>query len=150
MTHLTQVRIATYNVSSDGATVYYQVDNGKDNGLYVLDTKSGVQTELRSGNYNYYHIIDNYLFFEEFDGSAAYVMNLSNEQIEDFQSKQYRIVSRIFSPLKLLLHFQHTAAIQGIFFIWCNFTHRLQHKHPICHFNMRSRQTLCMNDLLII
>ncbi|MBS4829992.1 DUF5050 domain-containing protein [Ruminococcus callidus] len=88
MTHLTQVRIATYNVSSDGATVYYQVDNGKDNGLYVLDTKSGVQTELRSGNYNYYHIIDNYLFFEEFDGSAAYVMNLSNEQIEDFHPKK--------------------------------------------------------------
>lgn len=84
MTHLTQVRIATYNVSNDGSTVYYQVDNGKDNGLYVLDTNSGAQTELRSGNYNFYHIIDNYLFFEEFDGSAAYVMNLSNEQIEDF------------------------------------------------------------------
>ena len=88
MTHLTQVRIATYNVSSDGSTVYYQVDNGKDNGLYVLDTNSGAQTELRSGNYNYYHIIDNYLFFEEFDGSAAYVMNLSNEQIEDFHPKK--------------------------------------------------------------
>ena len=37
---------------------------------------------------NYYHIIDNYLFFEEFDGSAAYVMNLSNEQIEDFHPKK--------------------------------------------------------------
>lgn len=88
MTHLTQVRIATYNVSSDGATVYYQIDNGKDNGLYAFDTKSGAQTLLRSGNYNYYHIIDNYLFFENFDGSAAYVMNLSNEQIEDFNPKK--------------------------------------------------------------
>lgn len=87
MTHLTQVRIATYNISRDGATVYYQIDNGSDNGLYALDTKSGAQTQLRSGNFNYLHIIDQYLFFENFDGKTAYVMNLANEQIEEFHPK---------------------------------------------------------------
>lgn len=85
LTHLTQERVATYNISSDGSIVYYQIDNGKDNGLYAMDIDSGTQTQLRPGNFNYLHIIDKYLFFEEYDGSKAYVMNLSNEQIDDFQ-----------------------------------------------------------------
>lgn len=84
LTHLTQERIATYNVSGDGSTVYYQIDNGTDNGLYALEPDSGTQIELLAGNFNYLHIIDNYLFFEDFDGSAAYVMDTATEKIEDF------------------------------------------------------------------
>lgn len=82
---LVQDRIATYNVSEDGNTIYYQLDNGTDNGLYSLDTNTGTQKLLRAGNYNYLHMISNYLFFEEFDGSAAYVMELSSGQIQDFK-----------------------------------------------------------------
>jgi hypothetical protein len=85
LTHLTQERTSTYNISSDGSTIYFQVDNGTDNGLYALDADSGSQAELRAGNFNYYHVIDNYLFFEEYDGSQAYVMDTSTEQIDDFQ-----------------------------------------------------------------
>lgn len=82
--HLTQERIATYNVSKDGETIYYQLDNGTDNGLYALDTASDSQTLLRAGNYNYLHVISDYLFFEEYNGSAAYVMDIATEAIEDF------------------------------------------------------------------
>ena len=32
-------------------------------------------------------IPNHYLFFENFDGSTAYVMNLANEQIEEFHPK---------------------------------------------------------------
>lgn len=85
LVHLTQERIATYNISEDGETIYYQLDNGTDNGLYALDTASDAHTLLRSGNYNYLHVISNYLFFEEFDGSAAYVMNINTEEIQDFK-----------------------------------------------------------------
>lgn len=83
--HLVQDRIATYNISSDGSTIYYQIDNGTDNGLYAMDSETETQTELRPGNFNYFHVIDNYLFFEDFDGSAAYVMDTSTEKIEDFE-----------------------------------------------------------------
>jgi hypothetical protein len=86
LTHLTQERVSTYNVSTDGSTVYFQVDNGDDNGLYALDIDSGSQSLLRSGNFNYYHVIDDYLFFEDYDGSSAYVMDTSTEQISDFLS----------------------------------------------------------------
>ena len=84
LTHLTQERIATYNISEDGETIYYQLDSGTDNGLYALDVNSGSHTLLRLGNFNYFHIISDYLFFENYDGSEAYVMNTSTEEIQDF------------------------------------------------------------------
>lgn len=87
LVHLTQERIATYNISEDGETIYYQLDNNTDNGLYALDATSGTQTLLLEGNYNYLHVISDYLFFEEYDGSKAYVMNISTEEIQDFNPK---------------------------------------------------------------
>lgn len=84
LTHLTQERIATYNVSQDGETIYYQIDNGTDNGLYAMDSESGSQVLLSAGNYNYLHIIKDYLFFEEYDGSVAYVMDTATEEIKEF------------------------------------------------------------------
>lgn len=85
LTHLTQERIATYNISENGETVYYQLDNGSENGLYALDIATGTQTLLREGNYNFFHIIGNRLFFETFDGSELYVMDTSSEQIQEFK-----------------------------------------------------------------
>lgn len=84
VTHLTQDRVATYNISEDTETIYYQLDNGTDNGLYALDMASDSHTLLQAGNYNYLHVISDYLFFEEYDGSQAYVMDLNTERIEDF------------------------------------------------------------------
>lgn len=84
LTRLTPQRIATYN--TDGSTVYYQVDNGSDNGLYSMELDSGTSHLLQTGNFNYIHLLSNYLFFETYDASAAYVMNLDNEQIEEFKA----------------------------------------------------------------
>ncbi len=83
--YLTQDRIATYNISNDGSTVYYQIDNGEDNGLYSLDIETGTQSLLLSGNFNYLHVIDDLLFFENYDGNSAYVMDMSTERIDTFQ-----------------------------------------------------------------
>ncbi len=85
MIQLTNQRIATYNISPDGETVYYQVDNGSENGIYALEVASGGSRLLRDGDFNYFHMIGNSLFFEKFDGSAAYVMDISTEEILDFQ-----------------------------------------------------------------
>lgn len=85
VTQLTSQRIATYNLSPDGEKVYYQVDNGTENGLYALDIASGDSRLLRDGDFNYFHIISDSMFFEKFDGSAAYVMDISTEEIRDFQ-----------------------------------------------------------------
>ena len=84
---LINVRIATYNISSDGETIYYQVDDTKHNGLYKLDTSSGKSTLITSGNYNYLTLTSKYLFFESFDGSTAYVYDLSTETFDEFNPK---------------------------------------------------------------
>lgn len=82
---LTSQRLATYNVS--GGTVYYQVDNGTDNGLYSFNIEEGSSSsrQLRSGNFNYIHVLSKYLFFEEYDGSVLYVMDRKTGQIREFQ-----------------------------------------------------------------
>lgn len=85
LVRLTQDRVVTYNVTEDGSTIFFQVDNGTNNGLYVMDADGSSAVMLRAGNFNFYHIIDNYLFFEDYDGSAAYVMDVNTEQIEDFE-----------------------------------------------------------------
>ena len=59
---LVSERLATYNVSEDGNTVYCQIDNGTDNGLYSLDINSKSLQLIASGNYNYLNRTSNYLF----------------------------------------------------------------------------------------
>lgn len=74
-------RLATYNVSEDGTTIYCQIDNQTDNGLYVLDVDSLSLDLIKSGNYNYLHLVSDYLFFEEYDQSIAYAMDLTSGDI---------------------------------------------------------------------
>lgn len=76
--------IATYNITADGSTIYYQVDDGEENGLYAYSLANKESQLLQSGNYNYLHLTTDYLFFEMYDQSKMYVMNLSDQKIEDF------------------------------------------------------------------
>lgn len=81
LTTLVNTRIATYNISPDSDTVYYQQDDGKENGLYAMIASSGSTHKLKDGNYNYLHIISDTLYFEDFDGSNAYRMDLTSGEI---------------------------------------------------------------------
>ncbi len=74
-------RIATYNVAEDGSAVYYQIDNGNDNGLYKLDLTNNNSSLILSGNYNYLNITSNYLFFESFDQSELYTYNFASQSV---------------------------------------------------------------------
>ncbi len=78
-------RLATYNVSRQKDVVYCQIDNGKENGLYEYDLSSGSLNLLASGDYNYLNLTEEYLFYEEFDQSKAYVLNLATNSSEELK-----------------------------------------------------------------
>lgn len=81
---LVNKRIATYNVSEDGTSLYYQVDNGQENGLYKFNLSSRESTLISAGDYNYLNLTSDYLFFETFDQSALYTYNLSSGATKEF------------------------------------------------------------------
>lgn len=77
--------VATYNVSPNEDVLYCQIDNGSNNGLYELNLSTLSLNPIASGNYNYFHLIDNYLFYEEFDQSKVYVLNLANYTTQELE-----------------------------------------------------------------
>lgn len=81
-------RLATYNVSADGNTIYCQIDNGSDNGLYSLDINSKSLKLIASGNFNYLNLTSNYLFYEEYDQSKLYIMDLASEATREWDWKK--------------------------------------------------------------
>ena len=85
---LVSERLATYNVSEDGNTVYCQIDNGTDNGLYSLDINSKSLQLIASGNYNYLNLTSNYLFYEEFDQSKLYILDLASGSTKEWDWKK--------------------------------------------------------------
>lgn len=84
---LINTRIATYNVDESESSVYYQIDDGKNNGLYRLDLENNETEQLAEGNYNFLHLISNYLFYESYEGDTIYVMDLVTETSEEFKPK---------------------------------------------------------------
>lgn len=77
--------LATYNISEDGTSIYYQVDNGDNNGLYKLDLYTYNSKIISTGNYNYLNLTSDYLFFEEYDQSKLYTYNLATETTQSLQ-----------------------------------------------------------------
>lgn len=53
----------SYNVDEKESAVYYQIDNGTSNGLYVKDLEGGEVRKIADGNYNYLHLTSKYLFY---------------------------------------------------------------------------------------
>lgn len=77
-------RLATYNIDEKESTVYYQVDDGKNNGLYAMDLGGGTARQIMSGDFNYLHLTDEYLFFESYDGESVFAVDLKTEQLVTF------------------------------------------------------------------
>lgn len=82
---LVNTRIATYNVDASESSVYYQIDDGKNNGLYRLDLENNETEQLAEGNFNFLHLVSNYLFYESYEGDTIYVMDLGTETSEEFK-----------------------------------------------------------------
>lgn len=74
---LVSEHVATYNVSEEEDLLYCQIDNQKDNGLYELDITSHSLNLIEAGNYNFFHLTSDYLFYETYDQSDMFVMDLT-------------------------------------------------------------------------
>lgn len=65
---------STYNVTPDGSFLYYEVDNGKSNGIVRMNLKNGVSKTLMDGNYSCIHTTSVFTFFQSFDDGNYYVV----------------------------------------------------------------------------
>lgn len=65
---------STYNVTPDGSFLYYEVDNGKNNGIVRMNLKNGVSKTLMDGNYSSIHTTSVFTFFQSFDDGNYYVV----------------------------------------------------------------------------
>lgn len=71
-------RLATYNVNENNGIIYCQIDNGTSNGLYEFNTETYSLTLLAAGDYNYLHLTNDYLFYQTYDQSKLYILNLAS------------------------------------------------------------------------
>lgn len=65
---------STYNVTPDGTFLYYEVDNGTDNGIFRMNLKNGITQNLMVGNYSSIHTTSVFTFFQSFDNGNFYVV----------------------------------------------------------------------------
>ena len=65
---------STYNVTPDGNFLYYEVDNGENNGIFRMNLKNGVSKTLMDGNYSNIHTTSVFTFFQSFDNGNYYVV----------------------------------------------------------------------------
>lgn len=79
---LVSEHIATYNVSEEGDVLYCQVDNQKNNGLYEVNINSHSMNLIEAGDFNYFHLTSDYLFYQTYDQSDMFVMELATKERE--------------------------------------------------------------------
>lgn len=77
-TPIVQNRVSTFNITSDGRYIYYQVDDNENNGIYRMNLQSGESTLIREGNYKQIHIVGKYVFFTDFNDTNTYYMTIGN------------------------------------------------------------------------
>ncbi len=65
---------STYNVTPDGNFLYYEVDNGENNGIFRMNLKNGISKTLMDGNYSNIHTTSVFTFFQSFDNGNYYVV----------------------------------------------------------------------------
>lgn len=73
-------RCCTFNVSSDGSYLYYQVDDGENNGLHRLNLDTMEDTELSKGNYCNINLTSDYVFYQKFGTNEFFVSDLGDDR----------------------------------------------------------------------
>lgn len=81
---ITGNRVSAYNISTDGRTVFYQVDDGVNNRLCRCDTFSKKEEEIISGNYKNLNTVSHYLFFTNFEETTCYCYDISSGNLFSF------------------------------------------------------------------
>ncbi len=83
-TLITNERISSYNISKDGRTLFYQVDNGKNNRICRYDISTMQETTLMSGDYKNLNTVSDYLFFTDFKETVCYCYDISSDNLFAF------------------------------------------------------------------
>lgn len=65
-TQLVDDMCSTYNLSTDGSILYYQIDGSKDNRLCQMSLASGKERVIQRGDFNSIHVTQHYVFFKDF------------------------------------------------------------------------------------
>lgn len=78
-------RCSTFNITSDGGYLYYQVDDNKNNRICIMNVTTGDSDTIREGNYKQIHITSNFMFFTDFSDELTYYMPVgSSDNISTF------------------------------------------------------------------
>lgn len=84
-TILVEEKCIFYNVTPDEQYVVYQIDDGKNNRLEMMNLSTFEKTVIKKGDYNGINIIDDKVFFREFGTDEVYYFSLySPSQVETF------------------------------------------------------------------
>ncbi len=83
-TLISDERISAYNISKDGRTLFYQVDDGKNNRLCRYDISSQKVTELLNGDYKNLNTVSDYLFFTDFAETVCHGYDISSGRLFTF------------------------------------------------------------------
>ena len=83
-TLISNERISAYNLSKDGRTLFYQVDDGKNNRLCRYDISSQRVTELVSGDFKNLNTVSDYLFFTDFDETICHGYDITSGSLFTF------------------------------------------------------------------
>lgn len=74
-----------YNVTPDEQYIVYQVDDGKNNRLEMMNLSTLEKTVIKKGDYNSINIIGDRVFFREFGTDEVYYFTLSSpSQVDTF------------------------------------------------------------------
>ena len=83
-TLITGNRVSAYNISKDGRTLFYQVDDGVNSRICRCDAFSKQEQELLSGNYKNLNTVSHYLFFTDFEETICYCYDNSTDRLYSF------------------------------------------------------------------
>lgn len=67
-------RCSTYNITLDGTYLYYQIDDGENNGIHRLNLSTDEDELILEGDYKQIHVTDKYVFFKDFNNESTYML----------------------------------------------------------------------------
>lgn len=80
--------VSTYNVTADGTYLYYELDDGKDNGIYRMNLNTKEITCIKLGNYFNINLTNEYAFFQDSDSKDTYMISHSSDMdVKEFLSE---------------------------------------------------------------
>lgn len=69
-------RVLTYNFSTDGNYLYYQLDKQDESCICQMNLTTRKENVLLKGNFSNINVTSRYVFFQEFDTSKVYVIEV--------------------------------------------------------------------------